>query len=269
MTNKVQQNILPLQSVHALEKAMRAMPDLYYMPPTKIYFHGGMICREVFRKAGVTIVGRIHKKEHFYVVASGSVLVTTDNGVRRIVGPEIVLSDPGTKRAVYAETDAVCITFHRTDALNLKDAAKELIEDDPNALFDDENKLIEDRADYQRILQETGFTHEQRRAISENESDQIPMPGDFNVAVLQSMIEGKGLFATMGFKDGQFICPARVGAMRTPAGRFTNHSVKPNAKMVADVGGVNMFAIRDINQGDEITVNYRQAKAEGEKICHG
>jgi hypothetical protein len=125
-------------AVMALQREVAKLPQVEL--PTENFFHGGMLCRKVWRAAGVVIVGRVHKKEHFYLVASGTVLVTTDEGAKRITGPELILSKPGTKRAVYAETDAVCMTFHRTDALTVEDAEKELVEDDPMALLDAYNR---------------------------------------------------------------------------------------------------------------------------------
>lgn len=129
-------------AVEALQAELVKLPQ--YEPPTKHYFHGGMYCREVFRDAGVLLVGRVHKKEHFYVIASGTVLITTDDGAQRITGPAVLMSQPGTKRAVYAETPATCMTFHRTDATTPEAAEVDLVEDDPTARFDALNhvKLI-------------------------------------------------------------------------------------------------------------------------------
>ena len=125
--------------IEALQKAMMAHPQ--YEPPTSHTFHGGMYCREVFRSADVLIVGKVHKKEHFYYIISGTVLITTDDGVQEVTGPKLLCSSPGTKRAVYAVTDALCATFHRTDALTPEDAENELVEDDPDAMFDSRNVL--------------------------------------------------------------------------------------------------------------------------------
>ena len=119
--------------VEALQAAMSDMPQ--YEPPTKHTFHGGMYCREVWRKAGVTIVGKVHKKEHFYLVVSGTVSITTDDGVKSITGPCLINSMPGTKRAVYAETDALCMTFHVVDAQTVEQAEAELVEEDANSMF--------------------------------------------------------------------------------------------------------------------------------------
>lgn len=125
--------------VQALQDVMRTMPQ--YEPPTEHLFHGGMYCREVWRPAGCTIVGKVHKKEHFYVVVSGTICVTTEDGVQTITGPKVLCSTPGTKRAVYAVTDALCMTFHVADAKTVEEAEEELVQTDPSSMFEIGNKV--------------------------------------------------------------------------------------------------------------------------------
>jgi hypothetical protein len=71
-----------IQSIDALQAEMVKHPQ--YEPPTEHVFHGGMYCRQVWRPAGCLIVGKVHKKEHFYMIVSGTVTVTTDDGVQTI-----------------------------------------------------------------------------------------------------------------------------------------------------------------------------------------
>jgi len=125
--------------VQALQNAISQMPQ--YEPETKHTFHAGMYCREVWRPAGVLVVGKIHKKEHFYLIVSGTVAITTDEGVKSVTGPHLLCSTPGTKRAVYAETDALCMTFHVVDAKTIEDAEQELVEEDETSMFTLGNKL--------------------------------------------------------------------------------------------------------------------------------
>jgi len=68
--------------------------------------------------------------------------------------------------------------------------------------------------------------------------------------------------------NGDLIAPARIAGMRTPAGRYTNHSNTPNSAMILTAcGDINLIALRDIegckggDNGEEITIDYRQALA--------
>ena len=119
--------------VEALQAELCKLPQ--YEPETKHTFHAGMYCREVWRQAGALVVGKVHKKEHFYLIVSGTVAITTNDGVQSITGPQLLCSTPGTKRAVYAETDALCMTFHVVDAKTVEDAEIELVESDPNDMY--------------------------------------------------------------------------------------------------------------------------------------
>ncbi|CAB4126913.1 hypothetical protein UFOVP254_26 [uncultured Caudovirales phage] len=125
--------------VQALQVELSKLPQ--YEPDTHHVFHGGMYCRQVWRPAGVLVVGKVHKKEHFYLIVSGTVHITTDDGVERIVGPRLLRSKPGTKRAVYAETDTLCMTFHRTDTTTVEDAETELVEEDPTSMYSIGNQI--------------------------------------------------------------------------------------------------------------------------------
>ena len=128
----------------------------------------------------------------------------------------------------------------------------------------DREMRIEIREDYRKLLTERGITEEEVRAQSENEEDQIPMPfGNYKMGIYNSPIEGKGVFATSNIDEGETIAPARIGNKRTPVGRYTNHSIYPNAKMVRTGDDVMIVAISPITgckggqNGEEITTNYR------------
>lgn len=125
--------------IEALQSEINKHPQ--YEPPTEHLFHGGMYCRQVWRPAGCLIIGKVHKKEHFYMIVSGTVRITTDDGVQTLTGPCLLCSKPGTKRAVYAETDALCMTIHRVESNALEEVESELVEDDPSSLFTIGNKV--------------------------------------------------------------------------------------------------------------------------------
>lgn len=128
------------QKVERVQEALAQLPQ--YEPRTTHYFHAGMYCREVWREAGVMVVGKVHRKEHFYLIVSGTVCISDGIGEpQRFTGPHMIKSEPGTKRAVYAETDVLCMTFHRTDATTVEAAEAELVEEDPAAMFNAGNQV--------------------------------------------------------------------------------------------------------------------------------
>lgn len=124
--------------VEALQAEMVKLPQ--FELKTDHYQIDGVYARVVARPAGVLIVGKVHKKEHLYIVTKGSIRVTTDDGVKDFHAGEVVVSKPGTKRAVLALEDSICMTVHRTDKTDLDEIESELVEPDPLAMFDAWNK---------------------------------------------------------------------------------------------------------------------------------
>lgn len=116
-------------AMRRLQAEVSKLPQ--YEPKTRHFFHGGMYCREVWRDAGVLVIGKVHRKEHFYVIVTGRVRIE-----REEFGPgSLILSKPGTKRAVYSLAPTLCMTFHRTDATTVEEAERELVEEDPESMY--------------------------------------------------------------------------------------------------------------------------------------
>jgi len=98
-----------------------------------------------------------------------------------------------------------------------------------------------------------------------------------SVAIGQSDIHGKGVFALKNFKKGEVIerCelfPAPKG-MRQSAGAsdetvcgglaaMYNHSYTPNAEWKQNACAFVYVALREIEAGEEITVDYSKEDAE-------
>lgn len=122
-----------------LESAMRAMPQVELR--TNHYFAAGMYVREMFLPAGTVLVGKVHKREHVFMLTKGSLRVTVDNGVKDLIAPVVLIGKPGTKRAGVALEDCVCVNVHRTDKKNLAKIERELIAEESGALFDAGNQL--------------------------------------------------------------------------------------------------------------------------------
>lgn len=108
---------------------------------TEHYFSDGMYCRKLIRPAGTLIIGKVHKKDHFFLCAKGEIIAWSESGMKHLKAGDVICSKPGTKRVTYAITDSIGITFHRTDKTNLDEIEEELIEPSEIALFDSANNL--------------------------------------------------------------------------------------------------------------------------------
>lgn len=136
--------VSPMRSkVLALEDVLRAMPQVEL--PTSHHFSGGMYARVMELKAGYTIVGKVHKAEHFFILAAGRLAVTVDDDVHVLTAPIVVASKGGVKRAGHALEDCVCINIHRTDLTNLDEIEEELIEPDPRARYGSLNDIRKEK----------------------------------------------------------------------------------------------------------------------------
>ena len=134
-----EEHVPTLAQIERLQREMSALPQLEL--ETEHYFSGGMYCRKLTRPAGTLIVGKVHKKDHFFLCAKGEIRAWSEKGMVTLKAGDVICSKAGTKRVTLALTDAVGITFHKTNKTNLDKIEKELIEPDETALFDAANKL--------------------------------------------------------------------------------------------------------------------------------
>ena len=127
------------EQIEALESEMKKMPQAEMV--TENYFSDGMYCRKLIRPAGTLIVGKVHKKDHFFMCVKGEIIAWSEKGMIKLNAGDIIQSKSGTKRVTLALTDAIGLTVHRTDKTDLNEMEAELIEEDDTALFDASNKL--------------------------------------------------------------------------------------------------------------------------------
>ncbi|MED5475008.1 MAG: SET domain-containing protein [Candidatus Neomarinimicrobiota bacterium] len=88
-------------------------------------------------------------------------------------------------------------------------------------------------------------------------------PLSSSLTIKNSHIHGLGLFAIAEITSGTELGISHVkddrfshGYIRTSLGGFFNHSKKPNCKAVYDGDFIKIFTLKNINCGDEITVDY-------------
>lgn len=245
--------------------------------PVVHHFGPGIYIREVTLPAGTLAIGHAQRFDHLNIMLTGAVAMVGDDGQTKVLrAPMIFVGKPGRKLGYVLET---CI-WQNVYATDERDIDKlEAMFLDKSATWQAHAEAAkqletyhrrEDREDFDLVVKLAGFTHEAVRAQSENPHDQIRMPDGFapKFTVRDSTIEGRGVFLSAPVEEGEVIAPARVEGFRTPAGRYTNHSKNPNAKFVKDEGGdIWLVATRRISgcaggsQGEEVTVDYRQALA--------
>lgn len=254
-----------IEKVCALEREVQKLPQVNC--PVRHFFAPGMYAREMTIPAGVVLTGAVHRHEHLCTISKGRIVVSTDEGMREVVAPATFVSIAGAKRVGFALEETVWTTYHLNPA-NERDLDKLMAEitESTNAELiggadNVQRKAGEDRADYARFLDEYGLPQSLVTALVENEADQIPMPDGVDALELRdSPIHGSGMFATRDIAPGECIAPVRLAGKRTPAGRYINHSARPNCAFVAQANGDLMLeAVEPIARGAEITNCYRQA----------
>lgn len=261
--------------VEELERRMLALPQAE--AGVRHHFLAGLYIREVTIPADTYAIGHKHRLPHINVLTRGAVaMVQADGRTVEVRAPLMYIGVPGRKVGYIREamtwlniwptpiTDVEkleALLFEKSEAFQEASAAQ-LAGPEPLPLIE------YDREDYSDWLTEMGASEEELEARFRG-IDYIAWPsGSYKVKVGRSRIEGRGLIATADIAAGEVIAPARIGDQRTPAGRFTNHARDPNARMLREGNTIYLVALRAISgchggfDGEEVTVNYRQAVAE-------
>ena len=254
--------------------------------PVTHHFGPSLCIREVFMPAGTLAIGHRQKFDHMNIMLQGKVMVVGDNGeFVTLTAPLMFVGKPGRKVG-YVLEDVIWQNVYATDLKDINDVEDYFIEKSLDWQTDAEAKFAVNaiahnasREDYLAVLSESGISHEIARQQTENEDDRLDLD-NANFRVAKSPIDGLGLYVTSSVNEGDIICPARIDGMRTQAGRYTNHALNPNAKMVLlDNGDINLVALTDIQGcqggdiGTEATIDYRKAlslsgiKFEGDNVC--
>jgi quercetin dioxygenase-like cupin family protein len=130
-----------LDDIRRLQTTMAKLPQLELK--TEHYFSGPDVYgRRLFQPAGSTLVGKMHKRAHLFVLLEGELTVASDGQLPiRIKAHRVLESPAGVKRAIYAHTDSSYVTVHRTQETDVEAIERELIEPDDTALCDAHNRL--------------------------------------------------------------------------------------------------------------------------------
>lgn len=238
-------------------------------------FGPGVYIRECLIPAGAFVIGHHHRFAHVNIHLAGAISMRDGDGEIYVSrAPRFYIGQPGRKTGLALE-DVVWQNIFATAVIDVEALERQLFDKSQPFLdlaarvqAESEAARQADREDFFAVLDEYGFTPYQARALSENAADQIPMPVEewSSVVIRKSAIEGRGVFVQVPAQAGDILGPARIGSKRTPAGRYANHSLTPNAVFVAQGRDVYLMATEEIAPfcsetvpGDEVTVDYRQA----------
>lgn len=256
-----------LVSVDKLEAFALGLPQV---PCNVVHaFAPGIYIRQVTLPAGAMVIGHRHRSAHLNIMLKGRMTLFNDDGSRsELIAPVVCVAQPGRKTA-FVHEEVIWLNLYATDETDAEKIEAEILDVSETWTAAHEAFKVDresDNIDYGDFLFETGLTEEFARRESENTTDQIPLPqGFYKFKVASSTIQGRGLIASGDFDTGELIGPGRLDGMRTPIGRYANHSRKPNAQFIEKDGDLYLIAVRPIAgatgglDGDEITVNYREA----------
>ena len=121
------------RKVAALEAAMQSQPQVDC--PVKHHFAPGIYLREMTIPTGVVLTGAVHKTSHLSMLSKGHIYLVGDTDTVELRAPATVLSQPGTKRAIYAVEEAIWTTIHATDTVDLDELVAELTESKSDELL--------------------------------------------------------------------------------------------------------------------------------------
>lgn len=274
MVEVIKQFTTPEQ-IEALEGELLTLDPLFIQ--VKHGFAKGIYTRQVTIPRGTLAIGHAHSEECLNIVTQGSVSVVLDGEVRLIKGPCTFVSPALTRKVGYVHEDLTWITVHRTDCTSIEQIEEDMaVKSETFKRYEAKkgdrsteiancprDEFWPDRLDYFRMLEEIGVTHQLARIQTENLADQIDFPGETgnSVYLASSKIQGNGIFSSFDFEPNMLIAPARIQGKRTKVGRYTNHARYPNCIFTMDDNGdIYLMSSQPINEGDELTVDYRQAR---------
>jgi hypothetical protein len=191
------------------------------------------------------VTGKEHLVETINTVASGSIVVFTHEGPVMLRAGDCFTSAPGVRKVGITLTGVTFVnSFPNPDNVRNEEDLDEMFFREPPALLKDRSGA------YSLFLEMSGLNEETVQAfMDKNPSHESS--ADESFAVLKSKISGNGLFSKRAMKSGESF-PLIENENRTIIARYCNHSFEPD--MVAH--GDKAILLRDINEGEEVTMNY-------------
>ena len=112
--------------INRFEHAIAQLPEV--VMPLNHLFTPGLYVRQILIPAGTLLTSMTHKTEHPFIIISGTIDVISSTERVCYSAPYMGVTQAGTKRALYAHTDTVWVTFHTNpDDIEDPDALAEIL----------------------------------------------------------------------------------------------------------------------------------------------
>lgn len=126
----------PISQIDELEAEMAKCEKV--VCPVEHHFTPGLYIRQCDIPAGTFLTSMQHKTEHPFALMQGTVkLISSTEGEIILTAPFLGRTLPGTRRILYAITDAVWITFHATEETDVEKIGEAILEPFQNPLISD------------------------------------------------------------------------------------------------------------------------------------
>lgn len=133
------------KEILSIEEKMSKLPNVMLGDcfPLKHNFTDGIYTREISIPKGHLLISKIHKFSHPVFVMEGDISILSEEGIKRIKAPCMLISPVGAKRIGYAHENTKWVTVHRTNETDLKKIEEELIAKNFSDLTAEENRFID------------------------------------------------------------------------------------------------------------------------------
>jgi len=97
--------------------------------PIKHAFADQLYIRQMDMKAGHIVIGAIHNHKHVWFLMSGRVIINNNGEIIEHVAPCYTVSEPGSKRLIYAVEDSTFVNVHKnpTNTQDIRELEKEIV----------------------------------------------------------------------------------------------------------------------------------------------
>jgi len=106
-------------------KSIAEIPDI----PIKHLFADQVYIRQMNMKQDQVVVGAIHNHLHVWFLMEGRVIINNNGDIVEHIAPCYTVSEPGSKRIIYAIEDSVFVNVHKnpSNTKNIKDLEKDIV----------------------------------------------------------------------------------------------------------------------------------------------